>query len=462
MSGFDYDLLVIGAGSGGVRAARIAAGYGAKVAIAEEYRVGGTCVIRGCVPKKLMVYASQVGHEIEDGVRFGWTAGVPSFDWTTLRTNVAAEVDRLNGLYIQNLVKAGVEIFASRAELVGDHEVRLTKLGRTVTAKRLLIATGGAPFIDPALAGSQYALTSNEVFSLPTFPKTIVIAGGGYIAVEFAGIFKGLGATTTLVYRGDQILRGFDDDLRAQLTAQMQRSGLDLRTNTHFDKLEKAGEHVHVTLVGGDVIKADAVLFAMGRRPATAGLGLETAGVDVDERSGAIKVDAQSKTSRDHIFAVGDVTDRVNLTPVAIREGHAFADTQFGGKSVVVDHSLIPTAVFSAPELGTVGLTEAEARASYPDLDIYRTTFRPMKATISGRDEKIFMKLLVDAASDRVVGVHMMGHGAGELIQVLGIAVKMGATKADFDATIAVHPTAAEEFVTLRSPSECVRSSKDI
>lgn len=458
MSSFDYDLFVIGAGSGGVRAARIAAGYGAKVAIAEEYRVGGTCVIRGCVPKKLMVYASHIAHEIEDGARFGWTAGKPTFDWAILRDNVAAEVDRLNGLYIQNLEKAGVEIFSSRAEFVGDHEVRLTGLERIVTAKCILIATGGAPFIDPTLPGSEYAITSNEVFSLPTFPKKIVIAGGGYIAVEFAGIFQGLGAETTLVYRGDQVLRGFDDDLRSQLSDEIRHAGIDLRTHTNIERLDRKGDQVDVTLVGGEVISADAALFAIGRRPATAGLGLETVGVAVDARSGAIKVDAQSMTSRDHIFAVGDVTDRVNLTPVAIREGHAFADTVFGGKPVTVDHSLIPTAVFSAPELGTVGLTEADARAGYPDLDIYRTTFRPMKATISGRADKIFMKLLVDAGNDKVLGVHMMGHGAGELIQVLGIALKMGATKADFDATIAVHPTAAEEFVTLRTPAETVRN----
>lgn len=457
MANFDYDLFVIGAGSGGVRAARIAASYGARVAIAEEFRVGGTCVIRGCVPKKLMVYASHVPHDIEDGARFGWNAEVPDFNWTTLRDNVAAEVDRLNGIYITNLEKAGVEIFAARAELLSNHEIKLVGLDKTVTAERILIATGGHPFIDPKLAGAEHAITSNEVFSLPKFPERVVVAGGGYIAVEFAGIFNGLGAETTLVYRGDQVLRGFDDDLRSNLTEEMVRSGVDLRTNTVFEKLEKVGDQVRVSLSTGDEIMADTVLFAIGRRPSSKGLGLEALGVELDERSGAIKVDAQSQTSCPHIYAVGDVTDRVNLTPVAIREGHAFADTVFGGKPITVDHSSIPTAVFSSPELGTVGLTDAEARRDYPDLDIYRTKFRPMKATISGREEKIFMKLLVDAQSDRVVGVHMMGSGAGELIQVLGIAVKMGATKADFDATIAVHPTAAEEFVTLRTPSERVR-----
>ena len=447
MSQFDYDLFVIGAGSGGVRAGRIAAKYGAKVAVAEEYRVGGTCVIRGCVPKKLFVYASQYAEAFEDAIGYGWTTQAVSFDWQTLLQAKDKEIDRLNKAYIRNLEASGAELIQARATFKDAHTLALSD-GREVTAEKILIATGATPFV-PDVPGRELGITSNDAFHLENLPRRIVIQGGGYIAVEFAGIFSGLAVETILLYRADQILRGFDQDLRDGLTAEMKKKGVEMRPHSDIARIERSGDGVRLTLTDGAAFGAGAVMFATGRIPATHGLGLEKAGVSTDA-AGAIKVDEYSRTSQPHIFAVGDVTNRLNLTPVAIREGHAFADTQFGGKDVKVDHSNVATAVFSQPELGTVGLTEEQARAEYAKVDIYKTSFKPMRHTLSGRDERVLMKLVVDGETDRVLGCHIMGPDAGEMAQLLGIAVKMRATKADFDATMAVHPTAAEELVTLR------------
>lgn len=447
MSKYNYDLFVIGAGSGGVRAARIAASYGAKVGVAEEYRVGGTCVIRGCVPKKLFVYASHYSEEFEEAAGFGWTVGERSFDWKTLVANKDKEIDRLNGIYIRNLEKAGVEIIQSRATVRDAHTVRLEAEDREVTAERILIAVGATPYM-PDVPGIEHAISSNEAFHLEELPKRIVVVGGGYIAVEFAGIFNGLGVETKQLYRGPLFMRGFDDDLREMLAEEMMKKGVGLRMNSDIASIVKKDGELGLTLTSGEILKTDAVMYATGRIPLTRGLGLEEAGVKLG-KSGQVIVDEYSKTSVDSIYAVGDVTDRANLTPVAIREGHAFADTVYGGKDVKVDHSIIPTAVFSQPEMGTVGLTEAQARER-GEIDLYKTAFRGLKNTLSGSQERTFMKLVVDAKTDKVLGVHILGQGAGELIQAVGIAVTMGATKAQFDATIAVHPTAAEELVTLR------------
>ncbi|WP_420392852.1 glutathione-disulfide reductase [Acuticoccus sp.] len=447
----DYDLFVIGGGSGGVRAARIAAGHGARVALAEEFRVGGTCVIRGCVPKKLMVYASQFSEAFEDAAGYGWTVPPASFDWATLIAHKDREIDRLNAIYISNLTAAGAALFQSRAVIEDPHTVRILAEDRTVTARVILVATGGTPWLDLSLPGIEHVITSNEVFYLEEMPRRVVIAGGGYIAVEFAGIFNGLGAETTLVYRGGEILRGFDDELRAAVRGEMEKRGVAFRFNVIFTSIERQADGLLATLSDGTTLAGDEVLFATGRRPSTEGIGLEAAGVALTAR-GAVKVDHEGRSSVPSIYAVGDVTDRVNLTPVAIREGHAFADAVFGGHPASVDHTHVPTAVFSHPELGTVGLTEGDAAQAFADVDVYKASFRPMLATLSGRDERMLMKILVDARSDRVLGVHIMGHGAAELAQVLGIAVRMGATKADFDATMAVHPTAAEELVTMRTP----------
>lgn len=456
MTQYDYDLFVIGAGSGGVRAARIAAGYGAKVAVAEEYRVGGTCVIRGCVPKKLLVYASHFPEYFEDAEGYGWSKPESRFDWSKLIANKDAEIDRLNGIYIRNLEGSNVKIFQSRAELIDNHTVNLTGLGQTVTAERILIATGGTPNVDAAMPGLEHTITSNEAFHLDEFPNRVIVAGGGYIAVEFACIFHGLGAETHLIYRGEQILRGFDNEVRQFLFDEMSKKGIHIHLQDVFTRVEKAADGLHVHTKLGKEIVVDQAMFAIGRKPAIEGLGLEKAGVKLNAK-GAIEVDEFSKTSVDNIYAVGDVTDRVNLTPVAIREGHAFADTVYGGKKVVVDHSCIATAVFSQPEIGTVGLGQEEAMEAYGDIDIYRSSFRPMKNILPGRDEKMLMKVIVDAKSDRVVGCHIIGPDAGEMAQLLGIALKMGATKADFDQTVAVHPTAAEELVTMRIASEQIR-----
>ncbi|WP_422020834.1 glutathione-disulfide reductase [Pyruvatibacter mobilis] len=450
MSEYDYDLFTIGAGSGGVRASRMAASYGARVAVAEEYRVGGTCVIRGCVPKKLFVYASHVHEEIEDAAGFGWTVEGAKFDWKTLIANKDKEIDRLNGIYIGNLEGSAVEIIEDRAVIKDKHTIHLVNQNRDVTAKTILIATGATPNIHE-VPGHELAITSNEAFHLDELPKRVVVAGGGYIAVEFAGIFNGLGSETTLVYRGEEILRGFDNDLRRHLHMEMEKKGVTIRTQVVFEKIEKTDDGLAVTLNDGTVIETDAVMFAIGRVPNTKGLGLENAGVKMSA-NGTIEVDAYSRTNVDNIYAVGDVTNRANLTPVAIREGAAFAETVFANNPVAVDHSCIPTAVFSTPEIGTVGISEEVARERFDRVDVYKSTFRPMKHTLSGRDERTMMKLVVDPVSNKVLGVHMIGPASGEIVQAVGIAVQMGATKAQFDATIAVHPTAAEELVTMKTP----------
>ncbi len=449
MTHFDYDLFVIGAGSGGVRAARIAATHGAKVAIAEEYRFGGTCVIRGCVPKKLLVYASRFQDDFEDAAGFGWTVGERQFDWATLIANKDAEIGRLEGIYKRNLERAGVTIFESRAVLEGPHIVRLAKPHKTVRAKTILVATGGWPNLDNELEGCEHVITSNEAFHLKEMPKRVIVAGGGYIAVEFAGIFAGLGAETTLIYRGPKILRGFDEDVRDALMEELPRRGIRIVTEKVFTRIEKSGTGLVGHVTGGGRLEADAIMFAIGRTPNTAGLGLEAAGVETT-RNGAIKVDGHSRTNIESIYAVGDVTDRVALTPVAIREGHAFADSLYGGRPWSTDYEMIPTAVFSTPEVGTVGMTEAEARAAHSEIDIYKARFRPMKGTLSGREERMLMKLIVEAKGGRVLGCHIVGPDAGEMVQMAAIAMRMGATKADFDRTMALHPSAAEELVTMR------------
>jgi glutathione reductase (NADPH) len=450
MSDFDVDLFVIGAGSGGVRAARIAAGHGARVMVAEEYRVGGTCVIRGCVPKKLLVYASRFADEFHDAAGFGWTVPEPTFDWPTLIANKDREIARLEAAYVANLERSNVKIVRSRAVLEDAHRVRLVATGEIIRAKYILIATGGWPHPGADIAGLDHVISSNEALDLKELPRRILIQGGGYIAVEFAGIFAGLGSEVTLVYRGDNILRGFDDDVREHLRGEMEKRGIRILTRRLVEAVEKVDQGLCVSLSDRESVIVDKVMFATGRRPNVAGLGLEHAGVALDDK-GAIKVDKFSRSSVENIYAVGDVTDRVNLTPVAIREGHAFADTVFGGKEIAVDHTDIPTAVFSEPEVGVIGLTEAEARQRYARVDIYKTSFRPMKMTLAARDTRSFFKLVVDGESDRVLGCHIVGPDAGEMIQLVGIAIKMNATKADFDRVMAVHPTAAEELVTMRT-----------
>ncbi|MGA9486452.1 MAG: glutathione-disulfide reductase [Methylocella sp.] len=450
MAGYDVDLFVIGAGSGGVRAARVAAAHGARVMIAEEFRIGGTCVIRGCVPKKLLVYASRFKDHFVDAAGFGWTLAPASFDWPALVAAKEKEISRLSAIYRNNLDKAGVAIEDSRAEIVDAHGVRLIADGRQLSARIILISTGGAPVLEPDIPGREYAITSNEIFDLPALPKRMLIVGGGYIAVEFAAIFARLGTDVTLVTRGENVLRGFDDDLRLGVRDGLAHAGVKLHFGMLPTRIEKTPIGYHVSLTRGESLDAEQVMIATGRRPNTKGLGLEQAGVACDSFD-AVKVDALSKTNIESIYAVGDVTNRVALTPVAIREGHAFADTVFGGKPEAVVHTDIPTAVFSTPELGTVGLTEAEARARFDCVDIYMANFRPLKATLSGREEKTLMKIVVDGVTDRVLGVHILGEDASEMTQVLGIAVKMGAKKADFDATMALHPTSAEELVTMRT-----------
>ncbi|MFA5958225.1 glutathione-disulfide reductase [Hyphomicrobium sp.] len=449
MSDFEYDLFVIGAGSGGVRAARIASSHGARVAIAEEDRIGGTCVIRGCVPKKLLVYASRFSDEFRDAEGFGWTLPEPKFDWASLIAAKDSEISRLETAYRSTLDKYKVSIFPERAMCLSPNEVRLAASGRTISAKTILIATGGHPNVDRKLPGIEHAITSNEVFHLSELPRRIVIAGGGYIATEFASVFHGLGSEVTLIYRGEKILRGFDDDLRDGLIATMRGRGIRIINGQVFTKIEKTPSGLLGTISGGDTLEADQILFAIGRSPNARGLGLEALGVGMDA-TGAIVVDNASQTAVPSIYAVGDVTNRVNLTPVAIREGQAFADTVFGNKPWQVDYTTIPTAVFTTPEIGTVGFTEHEARAQYGNVDIYKGSFRPMKAILAGRDERMLMKLVVEAATDRVVGVHVLGPDAAEIVQTAAIAVRMGAKKADFDQTMALHPSAAEELVTLR------------
>ena len=446
MAQFDYDLFTIGAGSGGVRASRVASALGAKVAIAEEHRVGGTCVIRGCVPKKMLVYGAHFAEDLEDCANFGWSIGKKSFDWKLLRDNVLRDVDRLNGAYTDTLVSNAVTILHERAELTGPHEIRLAS-GKTVTAKHILIATGAHPHV-PDCPGHELGITSNEAFHLDAIPRRTLIAGGGYIANEFAGIFNELGSKVTIMTRGDQLLRGYDEALRERLLHISMLKGIDFRFHAEFRKIEKHGKALKVSMTGHDPIEADCVLFATGRVPNTDGLGLEAAGVELGEK-GEVKVDRFSRTNVEHIYAVGDVTDRVQLTPVAIREGQAFAETVFGNRPSAVDHSCIPAAVFSHPPLCGVGLTEKQARQKLGAVKVYQSDFRPMKNVLAGREERALYKMVCDEA-DRIVGIHMIGPDAPEIMQAAAVAVKAGLTKADFDATCAIHPTMAEELVLLR------------
>ncbi|HZC57735.1 MAG TPA: glutathione-disulfide reductase [Xanthobacteraceae bacterium] len=448
MADHDVDLFVIGGGSGGVRAARIAAEYGARVMVAEEYRLGGTCVIRGCVPKKLLVYASRFHGEFEDAAGFGWTVPQAAFDWSTLIANKDREIARLEAAYGATLSKAGVEVVKSRAVIADPHTIQLAN-GERVRAGDILISTGGTPSYGKPIPGIEHAISSNEAFHLPEFPRRVVIQGGGYIAVEFAGIFAGLGAQVTLIYRSENILRGFDDDVRQHLHVELEARGIRVVCNRTITAIEQAGAHYSVHVSDGNHLPADQVMFATGRVPNVTRIGLKETGVEI-AKNGGIAVDDYSRTAVANIYAVGDVTNRINLTPVAIREGHAFADTLFGGKPTKVDHTSVATAVFSEPEVGVVGLTETEARARLAQTDIYKVMFRPMKATLSGRATSVLMKLVVDGLSDRVVGCHVVGEGAAEMAQLAAVAVKMGATKADFDATVALHPTTAEELVTMR------------
>jgi len=452
MAEFDVDLFVIGGGSGGVRAARIAAGHGARVMVAEEYRMGGTCVIRGCVPKKLFVLGSHVRQEIEDAAGFGWSIPSATFDWPTLVANKDKEIARLEAAYTANVEKSGARIVKTRAVFEDPHRLLLAT-GETVRARYVLVATGGAPNHGPIIPGVEYVISSNEAFHLRELPKRIVIQGGGYIALEFACIFAGYGSDVTVIYRGENILRGFDDDVRTHVRAELEREGITILTGNTITKVDKHAEGYTSHLSNGSSIASEQVMFAIGRHPNVANLGLEKAGVSINPSNGGIAVDGWSRSSVPHIYAIGDVTHRHNLTPVAIREGHAFADTVFGKHSVQVDHSNIPTAVFSQPEVGVVGLTETEARAQFSHVDIYKATFRPIKATMSGRDTRVLMKLVVDGSTDRVLGCHIVGDTAAEIIQAVAIAVKMKATKADFDATMALHPTTAEELVTMRTPT---------
>ena len=446
MAAYDYDLFVIGAGSGGVRASRIAAGYGAKVAVAEEYRVGGTCVIRGCVPKKLLVYGAHYREELEDAAAYGWIGVSGKLDWPTLRDSVQGEVSRLNGAYIATLERNRVEIFATRATFVDPHTLAVG--ARHVTAQYILIATGGRPTM-PDFPGAELGFNSNDAFLLDKLPQRLLIAGGGYIATEFAGIFHGLGVEVTQLYRGQLILKGWDAEVREQLQAAYIAKGIGVRTNAEIATIARRGGALAVALRDGAHLETDAVMHAIGREPNTDGMGLERAGVVLDARS-AVKVDAFSQSSVAHIYAIGDVTQRLQLTPVAIQEGHAFADSVFGNSPRAMDYVNVPSAVFSQPALAAVGLSEEAARAQGIDVKIFRSDFRPMKHTISGRQERTLCKLVVDTRTDRVVGAHMLSPDAPEIIQALAIAVKMGATKRDFDQTVALHPSAAEEFVLMR------------
>ncbi|CAN7489492.1 glutathione-disulfide reductase [Pararhizobium sp. LjRoot255] len=462
MTSFDYDLFVIGGGSGGVRSGRLAAAMGKKVAIAEEFRYGGTCVIRGCVPKKLYVYASQFTEHFEDAEGFGWSVGEHKFDWTRLVAAKEKEITRLEGLYQKGLANAGAEILNTRAELTGPNSIRLVATGKTVTAERIVIAVGGHPTPHEALPGHELCISSNEAFDLAELPKSIVIAGGGYIAVEFANIFHGLGVETALIYRGREILSRFDQDMRRGLHAAMEEKGIRILCEDLLQSITKNadGKLAAETLKHGTLI-VDQVMLALGRVPNTRGLGLEAAGVAVNER-GAIIVDAFSRTSAPGIYALGDVTDRVQLTPVAIHEAMCFIETEYKRNPVSPDHDLIATAVFSQPEIGTVGLSEEDASKKYDELEIYRAEFRPMKATLSGRSEKTIMKLIVNAADRKVVGAHILGHEAGEMAQLLGITLKAGCTKDDFDRTMAVHPTASEELVTMYNPSYRLKNGERV
>jgi glutathione reductase (NADPH) len=446
MAHYDFDLFTIGAGSGGVRASRLAAALGARVAIAEERYLGGTCVNVGCIPKKLLVYASEFADDFEDAGGFGWAVGERRIDWPELIARKDREIERLNGVYRRLLETAGARLIEGHAVVVDAHTVAID--GRRYTSQTLLVATGGWPW-KPAIPGVENAITSNEAFHLEKLPCRVLIGGGGYIAVEFAGIFKGLGAEVIQAYRGPLFLRGFDDDLRAALAAEMRKRGIDLRFDASIEAIERGDGSVRARLSNGQSVEVDQVMLATGRIPNTRGIGLEEAGVELD-RVGAVRVDPLSRSSVPSIYAIGDCTNRMNLTPVAIAEARAFVETVFRQNPKPMDYRDVPTAVFSQPSLGTVGLTEAEARERFTTIDVYRSTFRPLKHTLSGRDEQTLMKLVVDRATDRVLGCHMIGPDAGEIIQGLAVALQCNATKAQFDATVGIHPTAAEEFVTMR------------
>jgi glutathione reductase (NADPH) len=445
---YDYDLFVIGAGSGGVRAARLAAMSGAKVAVAEEDRVGGTCVIRGCVPKKFMVYASEFSHHFKTAKGYGWTVENPRFDWPTFLAEKDKEIARLSGIYVRNLQNAGAELAHGKARLTDAHTVEVDKVG-TRTADKILISTGGRPWMPKDLPGAEFAISSNEAFHLPELPRRIVIAGGGYIAVEFAGIFNGLGVETTLVHRGPNVLRGFDDDIRSHLAEEMEKRGITVVLGTQHTAIEKTAGGLLSRFSDGHERESEVVMFCVGREPYVEGLGLEKAGVKLTDK-GAVAVDEFSRTNVETIWAVGDVTDRINLTPVAIREGQAFAETVFYDRPTSFDHEMVASAVFSQPPIGTVGLSEADARKQYGKVDIYLARLRPMKYAFTGGDDRALLKLVVDCASEKVVGCHVVGPDAPEIIQMAAIAMKMGVTKAQWDATCAVHPTLSEELVTLR------------
>ena len=446
MENYDYDLFVIGAGSGGVRAARVSASLGAKVAVAEERYLGGTCVNVGCVPKKLFVYGSHFAEDFEDAAAYGWQAGDPQFHWPTLRDNKTREIERLNGVYDGLLSDAGVEILSERAVLTGPHSIRVGNA--SIQARNILVATGSWPVVPP-FPGSGLAITSNEAFYLPEFPERVLIIGGGYIAVEFAGIFAGLGAEVTLAYRGELFLRGFDAGIRRFVLEEMATKGVDVRLATRIESVERVGDGLHCRFDDATSLEVDLVMAATGRAPASDDLGLEAAGV-VTAANGAIPVDDGYRTNVPHIYAIGDVIDRLQLTPVAIAEGMCVAHNLFAGGCRQVDYANVPTAIFCQPNIGTVGPTEERAREIYPEVAVYESSFKPMKHTVSGRGERTLMKLLVNAEDDRVVAAHMCGPEAGEIIQGLSVAIKAGATKADFDSTIGIHPTAAEEFVTMR------------
>ena len=448
MAQYDFDLFVIGAGSGGVRAARLAAMSGARVAVAEEDRVGGTCVIRGCVPKKFMVYASEFSHHFKTARAYGWSVGETSFDWPAFIAEKDKEIARLSGIYVTNLANAGAELMHGKARLLDAHTVEVEGRGR-VTTDKVLISTGGRPWAPDDVEGIDLAISSNEAFHLPELPRRVVIAGGGYIAVEFACIFAGLGSDVTLVHRGPNVLRGFDDHVRAHLTEEMTKHGVKVILGCRHARLEKTDDGVRSTLSSGHHLETDIAMFAVGRRPYVAELGLDKAGVALNG-DGAIKVDDYSRTSVENIWAVGDVTDRIHLTPVAIREGAAFAQTEFYGNPTSFDHDMVASAVFSQPPVGSVGLSEADARHQRGKIDIYRSVFRPMKTTFYGGEERCLIKLVVEQSSQKIVGCHIVGPDAPEIIQMAAVAIKMGVTKAQWDSTCAVHPTLAEELVTMR------------
>jgi len=447
MSNYDYDLITIGAGSGGVRASRLAGGYGAKVAVCEEDRVGGTCVLRGCIPKKLLIYGAHYADYMEDAVNYGWTIEGASHDWAKLIANKNTELERLNGIYLRILRDNNVDLKEGRGVLVDDHTVEVA--GERLSAENILIAVGGWPTM-PDIPGIEHVITSNEALELPALPKRMVIVGGGYIAVEFAGIFASLGVEVTEIIRADNILRGFDIDMRTSLFEEMEKRGIKILAETVVESIEKQGEILSLRLGNDEILETDCVMYATGRKANTAGLGLDAAGVELRD-NGSIKVDEFNRTSQSHIYAVGDVTDRIQLTPVAIQEGHALADMLFNKDTHTTDYSNVPSAVFSTPPIATVGLTEEQARAEFGEVDIYDSNFKPLVHTLSGRDERSVMKLIVEPKSDKVVGCHMMGLDAPEIIQGVAIAMKCGATKAQFDATTGIHPSSAEEFVTMRS-----------